>query len=315
MAITAVIQFNFQLWTTVDDDDDNKNNEDKYDSKEKATFDRLMMEWLFGKRLTPDEILRKNQRALNKAMRDLDREKMKMEQQEKKIIADIKKLAKEGQMDAVKIMALDLVRTRRYTKKFMLMKANIQAVSLKIQTLKSQNTMAQAMSGVTKAMQSMNRQLNLPQIQKILHEFEKQSEIMDMKEEMINEHIDDAMEDEGDEEESDAVVSQVLDELGLQLGDQLSGLPQVSVVCVCKVWVSSVNSIVLLLFLQASGSLSIATGSKQPQAAAIGAGGGGGGGVGGGAAAGGGGGGSGGVTPMNDADADLQARLDNLRRE
>lgn len=56
------------------------------------------MEWLFGKRLSPEELLRKNQRALNKAMRDLDREKMKMEQQEKKIIMDIKKLAKEGQM-------------------------------------------------------------------------------------------------------------------------------------------------------------------------------------------------------------------------
>ena len=48
-------------------------------------------------------------------------------------------------MDAVKIMAKDLVRTRRYVKKFMLMKANIQAVSLKIQTLKSQNAMAEAM--------------------------------------------------------------------------------------------------------------------------------------------------------------------------
>lgn len=105
------------------------------------------MEWLFGKKITPEEMMRKNQRALNKAMRDLDREKMKMEQQEKKVIADIKKLAKEGQMDAVKIMAKDLVRTRRYVKKFMLMKANIQAVSLKIQTLKSQNTMAQAMKG------------------------------------------------------------------------------------------------------------------------------------------------------------------------
>ena len=57
----------------------------------------------------------------------------------------------------MKIMAKDLVRTRRYVKKFMLMKANIQAVSLKIQTLRSQNTMAQAMKGVTKAMQSMNK--------------------------------------------------------------------------------------------------------------------------------------------------------------
>ncbi|KRT80549.1 hypothetical protein AMK59_6821 [Oryctes borbonicus] len=159
------------------------------------------MEWLFGKRLTPEEMLRKNQRALNKAMRDLDRERMKMEQQEKKIIGDIKKMAKEGQMDAVKIMARDLVRTRRYVKKFMIMKANIQAVSLKIQTLRSQNAMAEAMKGVTKAMQSMNRQLNLPQIQRILQEFEKQSEIMDMKEEVMNDAIDDAMADDGDEEE------------------------------------------------------------------------------------------------------------------
>jgi hypothetical protein len=87
--------------------------------------------------------------------------------------------------------------------------------------------MAQAMKGVSRAMANMNRQMNMPQIQQILHEFEKQSEIMDMKEEMINDAIDDAMEDEGDEEESDAVVAQVLDELGLQLNDQLSGLPQV----------------------------------------------------------------------------------------
>lgn len=63
--------------------------------------------------------------------------------------------------DAVKIMAKDLVRTRRYVKKFIMMKANIQAVSLKIQTLKSNNSMAQAMKGVTKAMATMNRQVRL----------------------------------------------------------------------------------------------------------------------------------------------------------
>lgn len=90
--------------------------------------------------------------------------------------------------------------------------------------------MAQAMKGVSRAMMNMNRQMNMPQIQQILHEFEKQSEIMDMKEEMINDAIDDAMEEDGDDEESDAVVSQVLDELGLQLNDQLSGLPQVRLV-------------------------------------------------------------------------------------
>jgi charged multivesicular body protein 2A len=46
-----------------------------------------------------------------------------------------------------------------------------------------------------------DRQLKLPQIQKIMQEFEKQSEIMDMKEEMMSDAIDDAMGDEADEEE------------------------------------------------------------------------------------------------------------------
>jgi len=49
-------------------------------------------------------------------------------------------------------------------------------------------------------------QLKLPQIQKIMMEFERQSEIMDMKEEMMNDAIDDAMGDEDDEEERSVLV-------------------------------------------------------------------------------------------------------------
>jgi len=49
-------------------------------------------------------------------------------------------------------------------------------------------------------------------------EFEKQSEIMDMKEEMMNDAIDDAMGDEDDEEErlvlTQLVVYQVFKYLG-----------------------------------------------------------------------------------------------------
>lgn len=221
----------------------------------------MALEFLFGRRKTPEELLRQNQRALNKAMRDLDRERAKMEQQEKKIINDIKKMAKENQMDAVKIMARDLVRTRRYVKKFILMRANIQAVSLKIQTLRSQNAMATAMKGVARAMQNMNKQLNLPQIQKIMQEFEKQSEIMDMKEEMINDTIDDAIGEDDEEEESDAIVAQVFDELGLDTSLLLKDLPSTG------------------------PSLSVGNSTaKQPAALA-------------------------------DVDADLQARLENLRRE
>merc|ERR1711973_346128 len=100
-------------------------------------------------------------------------------------------MAKKNETATVRIMAKDLVRTRGTCKKFMIMRANIQAVSLKISTIKSQHAMAEAMKGVTKAMQRMNKSMKLPQIQKIMQEFEKQSEMMNMKEEMMNDVMDD----------------------------------------------------------------------------------------------------------------------------
>lgn len=52
-----------------------------------------------------------------RSVREIDRERMQLERQEKKLITDIKKSAKDGQMDSAKVMAKDLVRTRGYIKK------------------------------------------------------------------------------------------------------------------------------------------------------------------------------------------------------
>jgi charged multivesicular body protein 2A len=72
-------------------------------------------------------------------------------------------------------------------------------------------------------MKSMNRGLNLPQIQRIMNEFERESATMDMKEEMTNEVIDDVMDDdlEDDEEEGDKILKQVLDEIGVGISQQV----------------------------------------------------------------------------------------------
>lgn len=109
-----------------------------------------IVEWAFGKRMTPAERLRKHQRALEKTQRELDRERTKLENQERKLVLDIKKNAKNGQMGAVKVQAKDLVRTRRYVvlhrslraasqlkhryiQKFYQMRTQLQAISLRIQ--------------------------------------------------------------------------------------------------------------------------------------------------------------------------------------
>uniref|UniRef100_A0A0K0F2F6 Charged multivesicular body protein 2a (inferred by orthology to a human protein) n=1 Tax=Strongyloides venezuelensis TaxID=75913 RepID=A0A0K0F2F6_STRVS len=221
-----------------------------------------MMEAIFGTRKTPAEILRANQRALNKAIRELDREKARLEAEEKKVVNEIKRMAKLNQMDTVRILAKQIVRTRNYCKKFTMMKATIQTVSLKIATLKSQDSMATAMKGVTLAMKKMNNRMNLPQIENIMREFEKQSAIMDMKEEMLDDTVDDSMGEVGDEEETDGIVNQILDELGIQMGNELNGLPE--------------------------GTQGIAASAQTNKPVPEGV--------------------------MSDADADLAARLENLRR-
>ncbi|ORZ12237.1 Snf7-domain-containing protein [Absidia repens] len=184
-----------------------------------------MLESLFGRRKTPAEMLRQHQRSITKAQRELDRERERLERQEKILISDIKKSAKANQMSAAKVMAKDLVRTRRYIQKFYQMKTQLQAVGLRIQTLRSNQQMADAMRGATKAMSSMNRQMNLPQIQKIMMEFEKESELMDMKDEMMGDAIDDAMEEDDDEVESEEIVNKVLDEIGISLNQELVEAP------------------------------------------------------------------------------------------
>lgn len=47
-------------------------------------------------------------------------------------------------------MAKDLVRTRRYVHKFYQMRTQLQAVGLRIQTLRSNQQMAEAMRGATR---------------------------------------------------------------------------------------------------------------------------------------------------------------------
>ncbi|KAG2444035.1 hypothetical protein HYH02_009233 [Chlamydomonas schloesseri] len=184
-----------------------------------------MLEALFGKKKTPAEMLRENKRQLDKAIRELDRERMSLQQQEKKTIAEIKKMAKEGQMDAVKVMAKSLVRNRHAVTKMYGLKSELQAVSLRLATLKSTQAMADAMRGATKAMRAMNRRLNLPNLQNIMREFERQNERMEMTSEMMGDAVDDALQDEGEEEETDNLVSQVLDEIGIGNMTELASAP------------------------------------------------------------------------------------------
>lgn len=78
----------------------------------------------------------------------------------------------------------------------------------------------QSMKGATSLLGSMNRQMNLPALQRIAMEFEKENDVMDQRQEMMDDAIDDVTGLE-DEEEGEEVVKEVLDEIGVDLGQSV----------------------------------------------------------------------------------------------
>ncbi|KAG5456141.1 MAG: Snf7-domain-containing protein [Olpidium bornovanus] len=135
-------------------------------------------------------------------------------------------------------------------------------------------------------MKGMNKTMNLPAIQRIMTEFERESEIMDMKEEMMSDAIDDVMEDEADEEESETIVQQVLDEIGINLDQSVRKGAAGGAICALSTFRGR-----LFDFLAATPS-GIKGGivASEPSKTAI-------------------------AADISTDDASLQARLDNLRKE
>lgn len=79
----------------------------------------------------------------------------------------------------------------------------------------------QSMKGATMLLGSMNRQMNLPALQRIAMEFERENDVMDQRQEMMDDAVDEATGLEGEEEEGEDIVKEVLDEIGVDLNQSV----------------------------------------------------------------------------------------------
>src|SRR5437762_12464456 len=100
--------------------------------------------------------------------------------------------------------------------------------------------MMQSMKGATSLLSGMNRQMNLPALQRIAMEFERENDIMEQRQEMMDDAIDDAM-DVGAEEEGEEVVEQVLEEIGIDLTQSVSLAGRTLLFCNADGWASQIG--------------------------------------------------------------------------
>lgn len=181
---------------------------------------------LFKKEPTPKEIVRSTQRDLGRNVRDLDREIATLKREEAKLIKEIKAAAKQGNQAGTRILAQQLVRLRQQQTKMRTAQAQLRGVGISVTTAASTSMVGQSMGTATKAMTAMGASADVKQMQKNMMAFSRENAKMEMTGEMMDSALEDVMDGEGVEDESDEVVAQVLDEIGVDLGAAIGAVPK-----------------------------------------------------------------------------------------
>jgi len=183
------------------------------------------MDKIFGKKKTVEQQLRDQDKEMRRNQRGLQRDRAGLEKEEKKLEAEIKKAAKMGNKDACKILAKQLVQLRNQKTRTYAAGAKMSSIQSQAKMMHTNQKMAQSMAKTTTTMSKINKQMDVQKIAKTMQNFEKENMKMEMSEEMMNDAMESAFAESGDEEEADNIMNQVLDEIGIEAIGSMSRAP------------------------------------------------------------------------------------------
>jgi len=172
-------------------------------------------ERIFGPSKTPSQLCKEYRRAIERSTRALDRECVKLHEQERRTLLEVKSLATRGQVSAAKSTARQVVVIRSALNKFYALKTRMMGVSIKMQTIGTSQELLMAMQGLSKVVMQVNKKFNLPEMKKITEDFAKQMDTLELKEDMMGDVVDGMDDDEIDGETEDTLVDQIMDEINL----------------------------------------------------------------------------------------------------
>jgi len=165
---------------------------------------------LFGKKQTTEEVVKKWKRELRKEDRELDKTIRSIEVEEQKLKRSIKELAKKGDKASAKVLAKEIVQSRKAKERIYKSKAQLNSVSMQLSTSLSMMKVAGVMQKSTQIMGIMNNLVKLPQINQVMMAMAREMEKSGLIEEVMDDVMDnDAEIDEQADEELDKVVEEI----------------------------------------------------------------------------------------------------------
>ncbi|KAF4683221.1 Charged multivesicular body protein 3 [Perkinsus olseni] len=140
---------------------------------------------------------------------------------EKKVELEIKGLAKKKEVTSVRILAKEIVRTRKTRDRMLTAKAQMNSISMQLQQAAMTMKMGEAVAGSTQIMQAMSSLIKLPELTETMEGMAKEMENLGVIEGVMTDTLD-AVDDVDIDEATDQEVNKVLEELAV---DTIANVP------------------------------------------------------------------------------------------
>lgn len=173
------------------------------------------MAFLFGSNPTVADMARRYKSEIARQTRELERENMKLQMEERGLFREIKKHAQTNPALAFQ-KAKAVVRTRRIARRFGTMVSNLQGIQAKISSIKSMDALNKTMQSVTELMTRFNSTPALANMHQTMARFARENQSVMMKTEMMDENLEEIF-DENEDEECSELVADVMTEAGVEL--------------------------------------------------------------------------------------------------
>jgi charged multivesicular body protein 2A len=176
------------------------------------------MSFLFGGTPpTTAELARRYKTIINRSMREIDREMIVIQSQERVSMNEIRKFAPTNPAIS-RQKAQSVVSCRKTLTRYAMMKSQMQEISSRITGVKSAEALENALKSANRAMTAFHTRIGSQNMCGVINDFQRQTTRMSQQTEMADDMLDDAFKDsDEDEEETDDVVESVFREAGVKL--------------------------------------------------------------------------------------------------
>lgn len=176
---------------------------------------------MFGKRKTPDETFKEFRSTIRKNTRMIEREQTRLDRQVIDLKNKLKKYVNEHDDDNSMMIAESIVRNKKAKRNFSAMITRLDSLYNNIILMKAKYGVTEALKISGNMLAELNKAISISEINNIIKKFTFENENAEIREEMIDEVMDEAVSEDDINAEIATEMHSVFNEFNIPMSDEI----------------------------------------------------------------------------------------------